>query len=200
MASTGTRFFFVRHGETDWNREGRLQGQRDLPLNARGKDQASAVGRSLARLARERDLDTRILDCVASPLSRTRETMTLLRGAMGLDPDDYRLDERLKEIRFGRWEGRTWPEIAAVDPAAVKARKRDKWRAVPPGGESYAQLRDRVRPWLGTLRDDSIVVAHGGVARAILTLVTDLDPEVAPGIEIPQGRVLVVGDGRAEWI
>lgn len=193
------RFFFVRHGETDWNREGRLQGQRDVPLNARGQDQAMAVGRSLKRLTGERNLDPRTLDYVSSPLSRTRGTMELLRLALGLEPHRYRLEDRLRELGFGTWEGRTWAEIAATDPFSVKARKRDKWGTVSPGGESYAQLVERIRPWLETVTPDSIVVAHGGVARAILTLTTDLDPASAVGTLIPQGRVMVVGQGRATW-
>ncbi len=199
MALIEARFFFVRHGETDWNREGRLQGQRDLPLNARGKDQAVAVGHGLRRVTEARNLDPRTLDYVASPLGRARGTMELLRAALGLEPHPYRVDERLRELRFGTWEGRTWSEIAAADPARVEARKRDKWGTVAPGGESYAQLVDRVRPWLETMMPDSVVVAHGGVARAILTLTTDLDPASAPRVQIRQGRVLVIGQGRADW-
>lgn len=199
MPAIERRFFFVRHGETDWNREGRLQGQRDLPLNGRGRDQSIAVGRRLAEIMDAQGLDPQRLDYVASPLGRTRATMELMRAALGLEPQAYRCDDRLKEIAFGRWEGQTWAEISAVDPARVKARKRDKWSAVPPGGESYAQLVERVRPWLETVDTDAVVVGHGGVARAILTLVTDLSPESAPQREIRQGRILLVAEGRADW-
>ncbi len=193
-------FFFIRHGETDWNRDGRLQGQRDIPLNGRGRDQAMAAGLILRRLLAAKHRDAVGLDFVASPLGRARHTMELMRQAMGLPPHGYRVDDRLTEIGFGAWESMTWAEVAARDPDGYRARKRDKWQWTPPGGESYAAVAERVRPWLGTITEDTVVVAHGGVARAILTLVTDLDPRRAPAVEISQGRVLAVADGRAEWV
>lgn len=194
------RFFFVRHGETDWNREGRLQGQSDIPLNGRGRDQAAAVGRILARLARQRGLRPGELDYVASPLGRTRATMELLRQAMDLPPQDFRTEDRLKEISFGTWEGMTWPEIRAADPVRFAERSRNKWTFAAPGGESYADVADRVAPWLGALADNAVVVAHGGVARAILTLIAGLDPRRAPSVDIWQGRVLALENGQASWI
>ena len=87
----------------------------------------------------------------ASPLERARETMELVRAAMDLPPEPYRLDEALMEITFGEWEGLTWPEVRARDPEGVTARRADKWGFVPPGGESYAMLVERLRPWLASL-------------------------------------------------
>jgi broad specificity phosphatase PhoE len=103
MDTLAHRLIFIRHGETDWNVEGRLQGQHDIPLNGRGRDQAASAGREARKyIAREGLTDLRY---VASPLTRTRDTMELARGAMGLDPKDYALDPRLMELSFGRWEG-----------------------------------------------------------------------------------------------
>src|SRR3954454_17086524 len=87
----------ARHGETDWNAEARLQGQRDVPLNDFGRVQAEETS------ARLRGLVPRCedLDFVASPLGRTRETMERLREAIGLVPTAYRADDRLKELSFG---------------------------------------------------------------------------------------------------
>eukprot|EP01035_Chromulina_nebulosa_P004499 gene4499-6153_t len=98
---------------TDWNKELRLQGQRDIPLNDTGRRQASDNGRALKALVG----DLSAYAFVASPLDRARETMRLVRTAAGLDPDDYAIDERLKEISFGDWEGWTAAEIAAEEAA-----------------------------------------------------------------------------------
>lgn len=193
-------FLLIRHGETDWNRDGRLQGQRDVPLNAVGRDQASAVGRSLKRALDDRGLDPTQLRFVASPLGRARETMELLRQAAGLDPSVYRLEDRLAELSFGSWEGLTWSELKRTATDSVRARRHDKWAFVPPGGESYAQLAARVRPWLDTVQPFDIVVAHGGVARALMRLIGGASATDAPNADIWQGRILQFEAGRCRWL
>src|SRR5580698_4431998 len=127
------RLIFARHGETAYNAENRLQGQLDIPLNARGREQARALGRTLsARFGAEIKGLEAAGAFIASPLERARETMEIARDAMGLPPSRYRLDQTLKEISFGAWEGLTWPEIEARDPKGVRTRRRDKWSFVPP--------------------------------------------------------------------
>ena len=194
-------FFFIRHGETDWNRDGRLQGQRDVPINALGRDQAAAAGRTLQDLLRKRrdSPHPSSLRYVASPLRRARDTMERARRAMRLSPHDYAVDERLKELSFGAWEGFTWPEVKGFDSPAVKERKRDKWSFVPPQGESYAMLAERLRPWLTSVRHLDVVVAHGGVARVLFHLIGGCPPERAPDLDIWQGRVLTFESGRFHW-
>lgn len=202
MALYPYRIVFIRHGETEWNVEGRLQGQRDQPLNGRGREQASAVGRMLAkRMCAEIDRLDAADAFVASPLIRTRETMELARAAMGLEPKRYGVSDALKELTFGEWEGFTWEEIAAFDAEAVRERQRDKWRYTPPGGESYAALAERIATWLATRRGDIFVCSHGGVARALMYLLGGLDPRTAPNVDVYQGRALVFApDGRFSWI
>ncbi len=187
--------YLIRHGETDWNAEGRLQGQRDVPLNARGRRQADEVGAVLAHIAP----GSPDLPFVASPMARTRETMERLRRAIGLDPLDYTTDDRLKELTFGRWEGLTWREVRRSDPAGAARRERDKWGFVPPAGESYAMLEARVAAWLATLAGPTVVVAHGGVARVLLVLCAGWSPDRAAKADIWQGRVLTLADCRADW-
>jgi probable phosphoglycerate mutase len=108
--------YVVRHGQTDWNAEYRLQGQADTDLNATGRRQASANGRRLAGLID----DPAAFDFVASPMLRTRHTMELIRSAMGLDPAAYRTDSRLMEINFGDWQGFTFAELEADYPGAYR--------------------------------------------------------------------------------
>ena len=195
------RLIFVRHGETAYNAENRLQGQRDIPLTPRGRDQASAVGRmSRAGIGAEIDRLEAADAFVASPLRRTRETMELMRAAMGLPPERYRVAPALLELTFGEWEGLTWREVRARDPEAVKARRADKWNFVPPGGESYAMLAERVRAWLASLTAGAFIVSHGGVARALMTLLAGVPGELAAGTPIVQGRALAFEKGSYQWI
>ena len=186
----------VRHGETDWNVEGRLQGQQDIPLNGRGRDQAAAVGRTI-----KRDYpDILTFDFVCSPLARAQETMLIMRGEMNLDPRAYRMDDRLKELTFGAWEGFTWPEMRARDPASCDAREADKWGFCPPGGESYAMLSVRIAGWVESLKGPTIAVTHGGVARVLMGLVAGLSQAELPMKDIVQGRALLFENEKARWI
>ena len=136
--------YYIRHGETDWNREGRLQGQRDIPINTSGRAQATRCGEVLRELFARAAVDAARLDFVASPLGRARETMQLARGALGLDPMSYRTDARLAEVSFGAWEGCTTEELRAHAPDAVAARESDKWNFTPPQAESYFTMSLRV--------------------------------------------------------
>ena len=201
MPEFSYRLIFMRHGETAYNAENRLQGQLDIPLNARGREQARAAGRTLgARIGSEIKGLEGAGAFIASPLERARETMEIARDAMGLPPSRYRLDQTLKEISFGAWEGLTWPEVEARDLKGVRTRTRDKWSFVPPGGESYAMLAERLRPWLDGLTGDAFVIAHGGVARALMTLIAGVGPAKAVDAPIAQGRALRFENGGCHWI
>ena len=193
--SARPRILFVRHGETDWNVEGRLQGQTDIPLNALGRFQAEDVGRRLAKLINT-PADSKWL---VSPLGRTRETAEIARRALGLDPTSYETDDRLKEITFGSWEGFTWAELRQKDPLIGITREKQKWDYVPPKGESYEMLTARLKPWLETILEERVVVSHGGVARALMALIANVPPQEAPRHDIHQGRVLEFAEGRFRW-
>jgi broad specificity phosphatase PhoE len=187
--------YYVRHGETDWNREHRLQGQHDIPLNALGRVQAVQCGRILRDLFARAGHRADDFDYCASPLGRARKTMELLRAELGLDPQAYRTDARLLEMSFGRWEGFTAAELQAREAPALAARERDKWNFALPGGESYAQLQVRVRAWYDTIARDAVVSAHGGVARALIAHLGIALPEDAAIDDIGQG-VVYVFDGN----
>jgi probable phosphoglycerate mutase len=195
--------YFIRHGETDWNKTGRLQGQKDIPINGRGIDQAESVGRQLKKYLHKKNYDDAAiaaLSYIASPLDRTQHTMRLVRGAMGLDPHDFSCDPCLMELSFGAWEGLGWDDVKHDIPAAALEREKGKWTFQPPGGESYAMLAERVKPFLLGLTQETIVVSHGGVARVFLTLLSDLAPHTAANVDIWQGRFIVFDQGRFEWV
>jgi probable phosphoglycerate mutase len=187
---------FIRHGQTDWNFEGRMQGRRDIPLNATGEGQAAANGARLKTFLTAEGIDPGTLDFVSSPLGRTRTTMELLRGAMGLEPDSYRLEDRIKEITFGDWEGFTLEELADEEQERLLQRRADKWSFVPPGGESYEMLSERIAAWLSSLDRPAVVVSHGGVFRAVRGLLEGRDKASVPRIDVPQDKVFVWRDGQ----
>ncbi len=187
---------FLRHGETNWNVEGRLQGQRDISLNDNGRAQAKRNGEAI----RAAVPDIADFDFVASPLERSRETMEIARLAMGLDPSAFHLDDRLREITFGDWEGFTLAELRATHPDLVAAREQDKWSFLPPGGESYEQLSERVQGWLATISRPTMAVSHGGVGRVLRRYLLDLDPQAAVTMSFPQDQAMLIKDGSTEWI
>jgi len=194
------RLYFLRHGETDWNAEGRLQGQKDIPLNDRGREQARQAGRKLAKLlARQQTVHDELLWC-ASPLSRAVETMELARTSAGLPARGFSTDPRLMELTFGEWEGLTWPQVQARAPQAASWRDGDKWNFQPPSGESYAMLADRLVPWLAQLTGEAVVTAHGGVGRVLMANLAGLPYERAALADVWQGRVAVFQNGRFDWI
>jgi probable phosphoglycerate mutase len=187
--------YYVRHGETDFNAEQRLQGRQDTLLNARGKLQAKESGELLRDLFARDHRSASDFAYVASPLRRTRETMEILRRPLGLPPHPYETDSRLLEIAYGEWEGWTLPEIEARTPELLVERERDKWDFAPPGGESYRQLTARVGEWYASLTRDTVVAAHGGGVRALMALLNVMPKEEATHAQIAQGAVYVFRDG-----
>jgi broad specificity phosphatase PhoE len=186
--------YYIRHGETEWNAQGRLQGARDIPLNDLGRRQAVAAGRILAELFERGGRGESSLAFVASPLARARSTMELVRGTLKMPPGDYAIDDRLREIGYGQWEGSTLDEVRQIDPNLFAARERDKWTVSPPGGESYVSVQARMSDWYGERTTDTVAVAHGGTARALMVALGFETPEKAANLFIEQGVVYVFGD------
>jgi alpha-ribazole phosphatase len=154
------RLILIRHGDLGKRWRGRYVGRTDPPLSAEGKRQAAALAGPVARLNSARFF--------ASPLRRTRETAEI---ALGTDRR-FEIDENLREIDFGRWEGMNFAEIAAADPVAV-----DCWAALEdafafPKGEGIANFRERIRAAAERIIADHagtvVLFAHGGVIRFLI--------------------------------
>lgn len=190
--------YFVRHGQTDWNRDNRFQGQNEVDLNETGRAQADRNGRRLAELIP----DPSLFDFVASPMRRTRETMERVRMGMNLEPRDYVTDKRLIEVHFGDWTGYTPDQLKEKDPEFRRHRRADKWNIVPTGegAESYAMLLARFRPWFETLERPTVCVTHGGNVRAVFLLVEGLSDDAAANHAVPQDKVLRLKDGKLDWL
>jgi probable phosphoglycerate mutase len=188
--------YLIRHGETDWNARRLLQGRRDIPLNAVGQGQAVVSGTCLKWLLP----DATTVDFIASPLGRTRQTMEIIRQQLGLDAADYRTDERLVEINFGEWEGLDWQQIAERQPERYQARQADPLNFIPTDGENYPHVFERVGSLLNSLQGDTVLVAHAGVLRSCLALLTDVPDTEVPLLEIPQDQVLMIRGARFAWM
>lgn len=162
-----TKLFLVRHGETDWNRDGRWQGGSDTRLNETGREQARELADTL---------DGSIDALYSSDLARARETAEILGAKLGLE---VQLDERLRERGFGAWEGLTSAEIEERF-----AKSHQRWRAGEGPGADDAEPFDtfagRITAFLDEVLErhpdeEVLVVAHGGSIRVIHALAQGLD-------------------------
>ncbi|HJZ21024.1 MAG TPA: histidine phosphatase family protein [Bradyrhizobium sp.] len=175
-------------------RERQAAGHTGYPAQDLGRRQAAKAGGILADLFARHGRSEGSPAFVASPLGRARLTMELMRQTMNLSPDDYALDDRLREIGYGRWEGSTLAQMQAADPELFARRQADKWTVAPPDGESYAQVQARVSDWYESLEADTVAVAHGGTARALMVALGIETPHSAADLPIEQGAVYVFGD------
>ena len=147
----------VRHGESEWIREGRFQGQGETPLSALGRRQAALAGQRLAHPHAAPAMPVpggRPVEIVYSPLARTAATaqaiVDAIAGAAGPDepPVPMRPEPGILELSQGGWEGITQDDIARRWPAELSAWRHRPWESVAPGGESLAEVQARVRPAL----------------------------------------------------
>lgn len=189
--------YCIRHGETDWNKERRYQGQRDIPMNATGRAQARRNGRRL----RELGITSENAKFVASPLARTHETMQLVQTELGCKRADvFATDVRLMEVHYGVWEGQLLSDLECHDADALAARRDNPYTWRPTGGESYADLMARVDSWLDGVKRDTVVVTHGGVSRVLRYRILDLDPSCVLQLEVPQDKVLRLSAAGMAWL
>lgn len=192
--------YMLRHGETAWNTERRMQGAKNSDLTERGRAQALAMGRALAaELAREPG-PTLFL---RSPLGRVRETSEIIGRALGLDPAEWRDDARLVELSYGDWEGFSWKEIEATRPNALGDWKADPHNFTPPGGETHAELRARSAAALADIAASqvrTVVVGHGVSGAVLRGLNLGLSAEAMFVLEKPQDAFFRLTAGTEERI
>lgn len=188
--------YLMRHGQTVWNTERRMQGRLDSPLTATGIGQAQALGALLAEQIEQR-VHHRI---VSSPLGRAWQTAVIVADALSLSPLDLVLEPRLVELGYGRWEGLTIDEIKERHPDSWEHRRADRWNVETPGGESYAKVAARVGGWLSETSEAGslIVVCHGVTSRVMRGLYAGLSQEETLALSEPQDRVFRLSDGHIE--
>ncbi|CAN5748997.1 histidine phosphatase family protein [soil metagenome] len=178
--------YVLRHGETVWNTERRMQGSKDSALTDRGRTQALAMGRRLtAELART--LGPTLF--LRSPLGRVRETADIIGRTLGLDPAEWRDDPRLAELGYGQWEGSSWPEIEVTHPNAMTDWRADPHGYCPPGGETHQDLRARSAAVLADIvasNTRTVIVGHGVSGAVLRGLNLGLDAQAMFVLEKPQ--------------
>lgn len=185
----GLTLYFCRHGETEGNLRKMYQGQSvNSPLTPKGIEQARTIAHIL-----DRDVpDIRDYAFVCSPIGRARQTDEVIREALGLPRDGYAVDDRIKEINYGIWEGHPRNNVRVLDPAGYDAREKDKWNIPAPGGESYAQVAARAESFVASLSVDTFSVTHGAFARVLRGLFAGLDWRETSALDEPQGVVFRV--------
>lgn len=186
---TATLFGMLRHGETEWNRQKRIQGQGESPLTPEGRDDAMRWGESLPGWGFSR--------MVCSDLGRAVDTATYINTSLLLHLEK---DPRLREQDWGQWSGRLIRDIRAEDPELLAAEEQKGWDFTPPGGESRRQVLARA---LQALRDIAsrhpgeriLIVSHKGVLRTLAhhLLQSDYTPESLGGVDpVARGKLLLV--------
>lgn len=189
----------IRHGETQWNVAGRLQGRKDTPLTANGVRQALAVGLRLA----ERIADAeKSLQFWVSPLGRARQTASILADTWSIPFDRFTEAPPLAERAYGAWEGLAHEEIERDHAAQYVAHSADPFDYSMPGGESRTALAARLEVWLETLDRNRthVVVTHSGCLRALRGIYTAASRDEILAYREPQTASFLLTAGRESML
>jgi broad specificity phosphatase PhoE len=181
---TRPRLYLVRHGETDWNAEGSLLSFTDRPLNDRGERQAATLAGDLAGIHWHR--------AISSPLVRARRTADVVLAARH-DAPPLSIDDRLREMDFGPYEGWTEADLEA-DPVASTRRRNG---AQIPGVESEGAVAERARSFLASMEElgTTLVVGHGRMLRILMGVALGLPPSFAQSLRMRNCRPAVIEPG-----
>lgn len=182
-----TTFYLIRHGQTEWNRERRIQGHLDVKLSDLGREQARRTGQALRGEGIE--------FLYASDLSRALETATIIAEQLGIPVTGTLCD--LREINFGRWEGMSIEEIATAEPEAYARWREDTVNQPVPGGESFRMMAERVLRCMADLgekhpRNKVAVVTHGGPVVYTLGTIMELNLEERLQLKIANCSISIV--------
>jgi broad specificity phosphatase PhoE len=186
MTNNYPKIWFLRHGQTEWNREFRLQGQLDSPLTQQGQAEAARQARIMPEILAQNPA------IYASPLGRVRQTAQIALGDVPRQED-----ARLMEIHAGRWQGMTRTEILADRPewAAQSPTPLEIYQAAD-GGEGLAAFHARIVDFLNDLTGPSVIVAHGLLGQVLRAEVCGLPIDQAGNLSNLQGCVYLLENGQ----
>jgi probable phosphoglycerate mutase len=186
--------YLLRHGETEWNRERRIQGRMESRLTPLGERQARAMAALVGDLVRRDPPAPWRL--VSSPLGRTRATAQAVADQLGLP---VQIDDRLAEISCGEWEGMVRDQVPGITPERLARRE---WFFGAPGGETYEQLWDRVSGWLADQPPEPdrrvIAVSHGVSGRLLRGAYAGLSRDDTLTQDVPQDAIYRLADGQVQ--
>ena len=187
-------FYFVRHGETEWNAENRVCGRTDVPVSEAGRRQAARLAERLRALP--------VGALYSSPLQRALETANIIGEAAGLKPT---VDESLIELDYGAWEGKTFAEIMEQDTATYRAWDADPGAMAPPGGETGRQALARVVPFLDSRAAEHpqghvVIVSHKTICRLVICHALGLAPsEYRRRFPMQNGALNIIQPWEQGW-
>ena len=169
----------IRHGQTDWNVDGRYQGQADPPLNELGLEQAHVLAEELKSVRLDR--------LVTSPLKRALQTARIIAKTLQIPLET---DSRLMEIHQGDWQTRLRSDIERMYPELFRSWEKEPWQTTPPGGESLRQVRERVYQAMDDIRSkwpNQVVgiVAHRIPIALLKMRYQGLDPDIIRTLDLP---------------
>jgi broad specificity phosphatase PhoE len=174
-----SRLILIRHGETEWNVEGRYQGQADPPLNDKGRQQARSLANNLSGAGLEL--------LISSPLKRAAQTAQILAEILELP---VIFEDRLMEIHQGDWQTRLRSEIEGLYPELFRRWESEPWQVTPPNGENLYQVQERVEAFL----DETLqrypascvgIVTHRIPIALIKMRFQDLDANIVRNLQLP---------------
>lgn len=178
------RLALLRHGHTEWNRAGRVQGRTDIPL-----DETAITELKAQRLPAPWDK----AELWSSPLKRAAQTAALVADR------EPRIDAALTEMNWGEWEGQIAVDLHA-DPACDHRDIKDwGWDYAPPNGESPSEMRARLIPWANTLCGDTVAVCHIGVMRVLMAHATGWSFDGPAPFAVKRNRLFIIEIDRDDW-
>lgn len=178
------RLALLRHGHTEWNRAGRIQGRTDIPL-----DNAAKQGLSALMLPPT----WQTANLFSSPLARAVDTARIVADR------EPHTDPALIEMNWGAWEGRFGAQMRADPNSGYRDIDTWGWSYTPPEGEAPSALLDRLEPWVADLQQDSIAVCHIGVMRVLLARATGWQFDGPPPFQIKRNRLYIIEVDGTDW-
>jgi len=164
--------YLLRHGQTEWNVQGRYQGQLDSPLTKLGEKQAQENALKLNQY-----IDTKTTKFFVSPLGRAKSTALLMASTLNKESSEIIFEKNIQEFNYGIFEGKTKDFCQTKLKAEFEAREADKWNYILEGGESYVMVSKRLKSWLATIQNEKVIViiAHEMINRTLRGLYLNLE-------------------------